>query len=105
MILDARETADPGSRHVAITVYPTQMNWTSFRRMEIDGDSSVLDGDWRIAWPAGIDFPNAWLRLKRSGNTFTTYGSTNGLDWVQIGNPSRLIHPTATMLCSDWPRA
>ena len=87
MILDARETADPGSRHVAITVYPTQMNWTSFRRMETDGDSSVLDGDWRIGWPAGIDFPNAWLRLKRSGNTFTTYGSTNGLDWVQIGDP------------------
>lgn len=87
MILDARESALPGSRHVAITVYPTQKNWTSFRRVENDGASSVLDGTWRIAWPAGIDFPNAWLRLKRSGDTFTAYGSTDGLDWVQVGNP------------------
>ena len=86
MILDARETADAGSRHVAITVYPSQKNWTSFRRADTDGASSVLAGNWRVAWPAGIDFPNAWLRLKRSGNSFTTYGSTNGLDWIQIGD-------------------
>ncbi len=86
MILDARESAQPGSRHVGITVYPTQRNWTSFRRMEDDGASSVLDGNWRIAWPEGIDFPNAWLRLKRSGDTFTAYGSTDGVDWVQVGD-------------------
>jgi hypothetical protein len=87
MMLDARETSDPGSRHVAITVYPTQMNWTSFTRSATDGGSGVLGGNWRIAWTAGIDFPNVWLRLVRSGNIFTTYGGTNGVDWVQVGDP------------------
>jgi hypothetical protein len=87
MMLDARKTSDAGSRHVAITVYPTQKNWTAFTRSSTDGGSGVLGGNWRIAWPAGIDFPNVWLRLVRNGNIFTTYGGTNGVDWIQVGDP------------------
>ena len=29
-------------------------------------------------------YPNAWCRLQRVGQTFTTYGSTNGVDWVTL---------------------
>jgi hypothetical protein len=33
--------------------------------------------------PSGI--PNAWLRIQRQGNQFTTYRSTNGMDWTTLG--------------------
>lgn len=85
-LLMVRESAAPGSRHVSITVYPTLANWTSYYRTTTDGATAVLDGSWRIAWPAGVNFPNAWIRIKRVGETFTTYGSTDGDVWTQIGN-------------------
>jgi regulation of enolase protein 1 (concanavalin A-like superfamily) len=30
-------------------------------------------------------FPNAWLKLTRSGNTITAYSSPDGTTWTQIG--------------------
>ena len=29
-----------------------------------------------------VAFPNTWLRLKRSGNTFTAYSSSDGETWT-----------------------
>ncbi|MCW5559315.1 MAG: hypothetical protein KIT22_15985, partial [Verrucomicrobiae bacterium] len=84
--LMVREDSGPGSRNVSIVVYPRQKNWTAAQRVETDGASSVFPGNWRINWPAGVDYPDVWLRLKRTGNTFLTYGSTNGSEWVQIGD-------------------
>lgn len=84
--LDARESLAPGSRHVAITVYPFQGNWTAFFRETTDGETAVMKGDWRVSWPAGADYPNIWLRIKYKNNAFSTYGSTDGLAWTQIGN-------------------
>ena len=81
LTLDVRESADPDSRHVFAAVYgQIQNRWAAARRTEFGGASSVLDGNWFVSWPAGIDFPNVWLRVKRSGETFTVYGGTNGLD-------------------------
>ena len=74
-----------GSRNVSVVVYANQRNWTATQRTELVGGSSVLPGDWRINWPEGEGYPNVWLRLKRSGNTFTTYGSMDGEEWTQIG--------------------
>jgi len=85
--LMVRENADAGSRNVSIVVYANQKNWTATQRAETDGISSVLAGDWRINWPGDTRYPNVWVRLKRTGNTFTTYGSTNGTSWTQIGQP------------------
>lgn len=36
--------------------------------------------------PGGL--PNAWMRIKRVGNQFTTYRGTNGIDWVEMDNAS-----------------
>jgi hypothetical protein len=33
--------------------------------------------------PVGL--PNAWLRIQRAGDQYTTYSSTNGTDWSTIG--------------------
>jgi hypothetical protein len=34
---------------------------------------------------AGYTEPNKWLKLTRSGSTFTSYESTDGVNWTQIG--------------------
>ena len=36
--------------------------------------------------PGGL--PNAWMRIKRVGDQFTTYRGTNGIDWVEMDNAS-----------------
>lgn len=87
LALDVRESNEPGSRHVFGAVYASAQNrWAAARRAETYGPSSVFDGNWGVAWPAGVNFPNVWLRLKRSGNTFTVYGGTDGQNWVQVGD-------------------
>ncbi|RYD31325.1 MAG: hypothetical protein EOP86_18140, partial [Verrucomicrobiaceae bacterium] len=85
-LLMVREGPEAESRHVSVTVYPHDRNWTAFRREFSSALSSVLAGNWRINWPAGINFPNVWLRLRRSGETFTTYGSPDGEVWTQVGD-------------------
>jgi glucose/arabinose dehydrogenase/regulation of enolase protein 1 (concanavalin A-like superfamily) len=37
---------------------------------------------------AGYSSPNKWLKLQRVGNTFTTWESTDGNTWTQIGSTS-----------------
>jgi regulation of enolase protein 1 (concanavalin A-like superfamily) len=81
-----RETADAESRHVSVSVYPQAKNWSAFKRDQIFGTTSVLAGNWKVDWPAGSNFPNAWMRIRRSGATFTTFGSTDGEAWIQVGD-------------------
>ncbi|QQR51982.1 hypothetical protein IPG36_05270 [bacterium] len=42
-------------------------------------------------------FPNAWLKLTRTGNTITTYKSTNGTSWTQIGVQTVSLPQTAVI--------
>src|SRR5690606_20783621 len=46
-----------------------------------------MGGAPSVVWPDGANYPNIWLRLKRAGETFITYGSTDGEAWTQIGDP------------------
>ncbi len=34
---------------------------------------------------AALTTPNAWVRLRRVGNTFTAFRSTDGVSWVTVG--------------------
>ena len=36
-----------------------------------------------------LAYSNAWVRLRRTGNVFTGYYSTNGTDWVQVGQTTQ----------------
>jgi glucose/arabinose dehydrogenase/regulation of enolase protein 1 (concanavalin A-like superfamily) len=38
--------------------------------------------------PAGFTSPNEWLKLQRSGNTFTAWDSVDGVNWNLIGTTS-----------------
>jgi regulation of enolase protein 1 (concanavalin A-like superfamily) len=73
-----RETLTGGSKHAMMVVTPG--NGTSFqRRTTTDGasDDTTL-GD-------GITAPY-WVKIVRSGDTFTGYKSDNGSDWVSVGS-------------------
>lgn len=37
--------------------------------------------------------PDAWLRIQRAGDEFTTYHSTNGIDWVTFGTATIALSP------------
>src|SRR5258708_2847839 len=47
---------------------------------------------------AGYAFPNEWLKLVRSGNTFTSYWSLDGNIWNKVGTTSSVtINSSATV--------
>ncbi len=46
---------------------------------------------------AGYTSPNKWLKLQRVGNTFTSWESTNGNTWTQIGSTSVTMTGSATI--------
>jgi regulation of enolase protein 1 (concanavalin A-like superfamily) len=33
-----------------------------------------------------VSYPNSWVRLRRAGDTFTGYISTDGVDWTELSN-------------------
>jgi hypothetical protein len=82
-----REGLTPGSKYVFTGISPDgTFRWQ--RRTSTDGRTSVTtSGD---ATP-----PAAWVRLKRSGNTFSGYTSTDGKTWSLVS--SRNIGMAANM--------
>ena len=81
-VLTARESTSADSAAITISVNPTN------RRNQIEaairpttGAATVAVGNSFI--PAAI--PNAWMRISRVGNLFTAYRSTNGFDWIPMG--------------------
>ncbi|MET0979870.1 MAG: PQQ-dependent sugar dehydrogenase, partial [Candidatus Saccharimonadales bacterium] len=67
-----KESADAGSKYVLLAVTPG--HGITFQH-NFNGDTGS----------AAYTFPNGWLKLKRVGNVFTGYSSTNGTDWTQVG--------------------
>jgi hypothetical protein len=76
--LVAREALTPGSRFAAALATPSVMGTLFESRVATNG----------AAANAGIfpvNYPNTWLRLKRSGNIFTGYASYDGQLWSRLG--------------------
>jgi len=72
-----RQTLEPGSAHVMMVVTPGQ--GVSFqRRITTDAGSEETT-------QADITAPQ-WVRLSRSGNTFTSEYSANGSNWTTLGS-------------------
>jgi hypothetical protein len=55
---------------------------------------SATGGESAAAGTASGTIPNTWLRLVRSGNTFTGYWSTNGTAWNAIGSATFAMNST-----------
>ena len=50
-------------------------------RMQYSGSKSATPS----TYPSGYTEPNKWVRLQRTGNTFTSSMSSDGVNWTQIG--------------------
>ncbi len=73
-----RETTAAGSSYVGLYVTPSNGADMQYRN---GAGTSAVD----LARGAGIAAPY-WVRLVRSGNTFTGYTSADGNSWTQIGS-------------------
>ena len=72
-----RETPDPGSRHVMLVVSGS-MGVAMQYRAQTNGISN------NVAITTGA--APEWLRLRRSGNTFTGFASEDGVTWRTVGS-------------------
>lgn len=87
--LMVRESLDANSRNVCMLSYAVgNNNWVATWRPNT-GATTVIPGAAAAGnygltnRGAGFRYPNAWVRLKRSGTTISAYYSTNNLDWKQ----------------------
>jgi len=74
-----REALTGGSTHAMMVV--TAGNGTAFQRRTSTGGSSSHTAGSSVTAPY-------WVRLVRSGNTFTGYESSNGSSWNEVGSAS-----------------
>jgi hypothetical protein len=78
-----RETLNADSKYVMVFVQPT--SGVAFqRRLDTDGDSEQIAGENTITTPQ-------WVKLTRSGNTFTAEYSANGNNWTTLGTPLEML--------------
>ncbi len=67
-----RETLNPGASHVYVFDYSSSL-WMTERTSTGASSSYQSLGS------------GAWMKLVRSGNVFTAYGSSDGVNWAQLG--------------------
>jgi len=77
--LMARENLTASSRFAAAFTTPA-MNGSSFEWRDPSANAANTSGNF----PA--NYPNTWLRLQRSGNTFNGFASYDGQVWTQLGS-------------------
>jgi hypothetical protein len=91
-LLVARETTAANSAGVNIWVTPAPPGddtFSSSARTTTGGATNSLG-----ASVIGVPYPNAWMRITRVGDQFTTYYGSNGQDWTEIGSVTAAISPT-----------
>ncbi|MFY9153387.1 MAG: hypothetical protein WAO52_15325 [Prolixibacteraceae bacterium] len=85
----AREELSDNSSHIYFQVFPNNL-----ARNKNNGGyefqyRKVKDGEMKAIYPASfegtpefpVNYPNTWIRLKRSGDEFTGFYSTDGKTW------------------------
>jgi regulation of enolase protein 1 (concanavalin A-like superfamily) len=73
-----RESLNSNSKHAMMNIAPNG-TFRFQRRTSTGGSTSSTTS-------SSGTFPNAWVRLVRSGNTITAYRSANGSTWTQVGS-------------------
>jgi regulation of enolase protein 1 (concanavalin A-like superfamily) len=91
--LMVRETTDPGSPTLHLLANPPPpegRGWIEAgRRIASNGGTS----NWGTNFTAAV-MPNVWLRLRRTGDLFTGFYSTNGVDWVIMAKAVQVLPDT-----------
>ncbi len=84
--LMARVGLDAGSAFAAVFATPSIAN-CFFDSRPAEGSVDSVSGSFPV------NYPDTWLRLKRSGNLFTGYAGFDGTNWVQLGTISLTANP------------
>jgi len=96
-ILTARESTAEDSAAINVVLTPpapgNDVIMATIRGFTGDVTNNVGDP----FMPNGLP-NNAWMRITRSGDLFTAYRSTDGLQWVELGNVSTALTPLASAL-------
>jgi hypothetical protein len=77
----AREDLSPGARSASVVATPS-ISGCYFQSRTATNGATSLSGTFPVS------YPNTWLRLTRSGSTFTGYAGFDGLNWSQLGTTS-----------------
>lgn len=77
--LMARETLEEGSRYAAVLGTPSALGVV----FEYRGTNNQLSAKVGNAPP---NYPDCWIRLKRTGNSFSGFASIDGRSWISLGN-------------------
>jgi hypothetical protein len=101
MGLMVRETLDPASRNWNVINDPTPNDGVSAPDGSGSGANNVecnyrtnygsASISWKNSGNNAPTYPNAWVRIKRTGTVLTGFSSTNGVNWAQLA-----IYDTAT---------
>jgi hypothetical protein len=81
-----------GSMHA--TMMTTTQNKAKFRRrVTTNATTTLSDGPSEGTQPF-----RAWVRVRRVGNTFTAYLSSDGVNWTQTGPATAIAMPSNTLV-------
>ena len=81
-----RDGMDANAKNVFLAVTPD--NGVTFQYRSSTGGSTTVNNKTSLGAPG-------WLKLVRSDNTFTGYGSSDGINWTQIGSTTVAMAATA----------
>ncbi|HNV00303.1 MAG TPA: lamin tail domain-containing protein, partial [Verrucomicrobiota bacterium] len=85
--LMVREDLSAGSRFVAALATPAAVGCV-FMARSAPGAAASRSGY------CAANYPETWLRLKRSANLFTAYAGYDGLSWVELGSAQLALPET-----------
>jgi len=77
--LMARETLGADSRFAGVFATPS-LGGTFFKYRSAQATNTTSRGNFPTT------YPQTWLRLQRSGNTFTGYAGVDGQNWLTLGS-------------------
>ena len=78
--LMARQDLSSDSRNVFMLATPGENGFRISSRFS-DGGTTLVTGAG-----GAVSYPNTWLRLRRTGATFTGYRSSDGVNWFFVGS-------------------
>ena len=84
-----RETAAADARHAAMVINAS--NGAAFMTRATPGGPTSSTADF------GSEAVPSWVKLARSGDTFTAYHSTDGVNWVEEGNATVAMVETVSV--------
>jgi hypothetical protein len=91
--LSARATAEAASAAVNVIVTPPAPADATIVSAVRPSPGAATNTTTASFKPNGL--PNAWMRITRAGDVFTTYRSTNGTSWAELETATVALGPMA----------